>query len=110
MPAYEFEGMDGYIIPATSSTEFRIPPLVTRDYMQPESVVVFVEYQTRSANGVIGWIEERIKGIGIISNEKRLRFLLGTPIGDDASVAAIKTAFRDDDSFGKSSVCIEYSR
>jgi hypothetical protein len=114
MPAYEFEGMNGYIIPANSSTEFRIPPLVARDYMQPESVVVFIEYQTRSVNSVIGWLEERMKGLGIISNEKRKRFLVAenywTPIGGDASLDAIKSACRDDDNFGKSSVCIDYNR
>lgn len=112
MPAFEFEGMDGYIIPANSSTEFRIPPLVARTYMQPESVVVFVEYRTRSANSVIGWFEELAKGVGIVSSEKRLRFLVAenywTPIGDGASADAIKTACRDNDRFGKSSVCAEH--
>jgi hypothetical protein len=79
--------------------------------MQPESVIVFIEYQTRSANNLIGWFEDLVTSIGITSSKKRLRFLVAenywTPIGDAATVDAIDAACRDDDVFGNSSVCKE---
>jgi len=106
MPAYEFRGIDGYVVPANSSTEFRVPPLVARDYMQMESLIVFIEYQTRSANSVIRWLEKLVTVIGIASSKKRLRFLVAenywTPIGDEASVDAIDAACRYNDVFGNS--------
>lgn len=36
MPAYEFKGMDGFVISANSSTKFKLPPLSSRSYVTPE--------------------------------------------------------------------------
>lgn len=111
VPAYEFRDMDGYVISANSSTEFRIPPLVARDYMVPESVVVFLEYKTRSANSVMRWLEEFVEVIGIGGSKKRLRFLVTenywTPIVDTQSVDALQAACRDNDMLDKTSICRE---
>lgn len=58
MPAYEYTGMDGYVIPANSTTNFKLPPLSSRNYATPESVVIFIDYKTRSSNNFINKIRD----------------------------------------------------
>lgn len=48
MPAFEFNEMNGYVLNAKSEVKFRISPLVARSYMVPKSMVVYVEYSTKS--------------------------------------------------------------
>lgn len=113
MPAYEYKGMDGYVVPANSTTNFKLPPLSSRNYVTPESVVMFLEYKTSSSNSVINKLEKFVASTGFGGGNKKLKYLVSenywTPIGNDSVIDATKVACRDDDSFSKSSVCDKYN-
>lgn len=112
MPAYEYKGMDGYILPAKSDITFRIPPLVARDYMQPEYIVVFVQYKTRSRNKFMNMIETALSTLNFRNREKKVKYLVvknhWTPMSSDSPTTALKAACRDDDIFAKTSICEPY--
>lgn len=114
MPAYEYKEMDGYILQANSEVDFRIPPLVARNYMSPESMVVFAEFSTISNNKYFAKIESILAALNFREDEIRKKYLVAdnywTPIGDGKEVNAIKSACRDDDQFAKSSVCKRYNK
>ena len=113
MPAYQYTGMDGYIIPANSTTNFKLPPLSSRNYVTPESIVMFLDYKTSSSNKFINKLETFVAFTGLRSGNKKLKYLVSenywAPISNDSVVDAIKVACRDDDIFGKSSVCAKYN-
>lgn len=112
MPAYEYKGMDGFVVPANSTTNFKLPPLSSRNYVTPESVVMFLEYKTSSSNSFLKKMENIIEFIGLGGGNKKLKYLVSenywTPISNDSVIDATKVACRDDDMFSKSSVCDKY--
>jgi len=113
MPAYEYKGMDGYVVQANSTTNFKLPPLSSRNYVTPESVVMFIEYKTSSSNSVINKLEKFVAFTGLDGGNKKLKYLVSenywTPISNDSVIDATKIACRDDDSFSKASVCDKYN-
>ncbi|EIO5099422.1 hypothetical protein LQN35_004808 [Vibrio parahaemolyticus] len=113
MLAYEYKGMDGYVIPAKSTINFKLPPLSSRDYVTPESVVMYLDYKTSSSNSFINKLEKAIEFTGLGAGNKKLKYLVSenywTPISNESVIDATKEACRDDDSFGKSSVCDKYN-
>lgn len=112
MPAYEFKGMDGFVISANSSTKFKLPPLSSRSYVTPESVVMFLEYKTSSSNELVNKIERFMDFVGLGGGQKKLKYLVSenywAPISNESVVDATKLACRDDDMFSKSSICDSY--
>lgn len=112
MPAYEYSEMNGYILQAKSEVNFRIPPLVARRYMAPESIVVFAEYSTKSSNEYIAKFESFLTKLKLRDGKKRKKYLVAdnywTPIGNSNKVNALKSACRDDDLLAKSSICKLY--
>ncbi|WP_313620939.1 hypothetical protein [Pantoea septica] len=112
VPAYEYKEMNGYVLNAKSDINFRIPPLVARDYMVPEYVIVYVEYETTSKNVYLEKVESTLKDLHLIDLSQRKRYFVvdnyWTPIGDGNIINAIKTACRDDDIFAKSESCWSY--
>lgn len=109
MPAFEYKEMNGYVLKAKSEVNFRIPPLVARDYMIPESIVVYADYSTESKNRFMAGIENIFEFIKIRDVKKRKKYLVvdnyWTPLGRENEVDAIKNACRDDDIFAKSEIC-----
>lgn len=112
MPAYEYKEMDGYELGAKSAVNFRIPPLVARDYMVPEYIVVFAEYQTSPKNVYMKKIASLLNKLHLREAKQRQKYLIvdnyWTPIGTGNVVNAIQTACRDDDVFAKSESCRAY--
>lgn len=112
MPAYEYKDMDGFVVSANSSTKFKLPPLSSRSYVTPESVVMFLDYKTSSSNKFINRIEKIVEFLRLGGGNKRLKYLVSenywTPLSNDSVIDATKVACRDDDIFSKSSVCEKY--
>lgn len=109
MPAFEYREMNGYILPAKSEVKFRIPPLISRDYMTPESIVVYADYSTKSKNRFMAQIENIFTALKLRDTNKMKKYLVvenyWTPLGQNIDVNAIKNACRDDDQLAKSTIC-----
>lgn len=114
VPAYEYKGMNGYVIPAKSAVSFRVPPLVARSYIVPDSMVVFAKYKTRSSSKIISYFEDILSGFWVHAGDKKIRYLVAenywTPIGDESEANALESACRDDDQFAQSTVCKKYNK
>ncbi|MDH2395820.1 hypothetical protein QDQ39_08375 [Providencia rettgeri] len=114
IPAYEFTEMDGYILHAKSAKDFRIPPLSSRSYMTPESMVVYVEYSTKSNNMYLSQLEAFLSALNIKDGKKKEKYLITnnywTPISNNNEIDAIQIACRDDDIFSKSETCRAYTK
>lgn len=112
MPAYEFKEMDGYELGAKSEVNFRIPPLVARDYMVPEYIVVFAEYKTSPKNPSMKKIASFLTRLHLREPKQQQKYLIvdnyWTPISNGNVVNAIQTACRDDDVFAQSETCRAY--
>ncbi len=109
MPAFEYKEMDGYVLHAKSEVSFRVPPLVARDYMVPESIVVFADYSTKAENKYMAKIESILTVFNLRDAKKRKKYLVvenyWTPLDHGNEINAIKNACRDDDVFAKSAIC-----
>lgn len=109
MPAFEYKEMNGYVLHAKSEVSFRVPPLVARDYMVPESIVVFADYSTKAENKYIAKIESILTVFNLRDAKKRKKYLVvenyWTPLDNGNEINAIKNACRDDDVFAKSAIC-----
>jgi hypothetical protein len=109
MPAFEYKEMNGYVLQAKSEVNFRVPPLVSRDYMVPESIVVFADYSTKSNNRYMAKLESILAFLHLRDAKKSKKYLVvdnyWTPLGSGSEVNAIKNACRDDDLFAKSTIC-----
>lgn len=112
MPAYEYKEMNGYILDARSEVNFLVPPLVARDYAEPEYAVVFAEYKTKSNNKYMEKLESVLIKLNVRDGVKRQKYLIvnnfWTPISNDNLVDAIRIACRDDDLFARSDECRDY--
>lgn len=112
MPAYEFKELDDFVISANSTTKFKLPPLSSRSYVTPESVVMFLEYKTSSSNERVSKIEKFLDFVGLRNGHKKLKYLVSenywTRISNESVVDATKVACRNDDMFSKSSICDKY--
>lgn len=111
MPAFEFKEMNGYVLHAKSQVNFRVPPLVARDYMVPEAIVVFADYSTKSKNKYMAKIESTLTILNLRDAKKRKKYLVvenyWTPLDNGNEINAIKNACRDDDMLAKSTICKE---
>ena len=107
VPAFEFKGLNGVVIKAQSKMNFKVPPLSSRDYLSPESAVMFVDYETASENKIVGYLEGLLADIQPRSGKKRVRYLVSenywSVVNND--INAVKVACRDNDLFAKSSAC-----
>lgn len=109
MPAAEFKELDGRLLPATSSTKFRVPPLSSRSWMEPEATIVDVKYEVEPTNTVLAGIEFALNTIGLRTREKTIRYLVlsnyWTVTQSASPNEAIRIACRDDDSLAKHTIC-----
>lgn len=109
MPAYEFKGADNRIIKANSSISFKIPPLSARDYVVPESMVVYLKYQTRSANDALNKLENALKQVGLSNSEKKDKYFISEnywmEVDGSANIDAIQELCRDNDAYSSVNMC-----
>ncbi|MFJ0493061.1 hypothetical protein [Citrobacter werkmanii] len=112
MPAYEYKEMNGYVLAAKSDVNFFVPPLVARNYVEPEYVVVFAEYRTKSNNKYMAKLESALINLKLRDGVKRQKYLIvnnfWTPISNSNFIDAVKIACRDDDVFAKTEECKKY--
>ncbi len=111
VPAYEYKGLDGQVLSAKTDMTFRIPPLSSRSYMQPEALVLFAQYKTSSNNTVLNAFERLLNFFNIRNGDHKIKYLVvenyWTPMANSDKTTAIQVACRDDDQFAKSSICKE---
>jgi hypothetical protein len=109
VPAAEFKELDGQKISANSSTKFRVPPLSSRSWMEPEASIVDIRLETAPTHPALQAIEALLVATGIRSSERTVRYLvLGNywVISQSTSLKeAIRVACRDDESIAKISIC-----
>lgn len=109
VPAAEFKELDGQEIPAKSSAKFRVPPLSSRSWIEPEASIVDIHFETAPTHPVLQAIEALLSTPGIRSNERTVRYLvLGNywVLSQSTSLKeAIRVACRDDDSISMISIC-----
>jgi len=107
VPAFEFKGLNGVTVKAKSKMNFKIPSLSSREYLAPESAMMFVDYETASENKIVGYLEHLLADIQPRSGKKRVRYLVSenywSVVNND--INAVKVACRDNDLFAKSSAC-----
>lgn len=110
VPAAEFKELDGQRLPANSILKFRVPPLSSRPWMQPEATIVDVHLELESSNLALRGIERLLAAVGLRSPARSVRYLVVDnywTISSSTSLdEAIRVFCRDNDEMAKSSVCI----
>lgn len=109
VPAAEFNELDGQLLLANSTTKFRIPPLSSRPWMEPEATIVDIKYELEPKNIVLHGFEDLLNVVGLRSAGRSVRYLV---IGNYWTIShsksldeALRVACRDDDSLYKLGVC-----
>lgn len=109
VPAAEFKELDGRLLPANSTIKFRVPPLSSRSWMEPEATIVDVKYEITSSNIALAGIESALNAVGLHTREKSIRYLVvsnyWTVTQSTSPNEAIRIACRDDDSLAKHKIC-----
>lgn len=109
VPAAEFNELDGQILLASSTTKFRIPPLSSRPWMEPEATIVDIKYELVPNNRVLLEFEDLLNATGLRSAERSVRYLVvgnyWTLSHSESLGEALRVACRDDDSLFKLGVC-----
>lgn len=106
VPAAEFRELDGQKIGANSTLKFRVPPLSSRFWMEPEATIVDIKYEHEATNPVLSALEQ---AVNLRSTKKLIRYLVvnnyWTVSQSKGLDEALRVACRDDDSLSKSDVC-----
>lgn len=109
VPAAEFKELDGQKVVANSSLKFRIPPLSSRSWMQPEATVVDIRFELEPTNPTLAAVDSVLDLTGIRSRARTVRFLVienyWTVSNSTSLDEAIRVFCRDNDSMAKSSTC-----
>lgn len=110
VPAAEFKELDGQNLLANSSLKFRIPPLSSRSWMQPEATIVDVRFELESTNKTLAALDSLLNLTGIRSRTRTVRFLVienyWTVSNSTSLDEAIRVFCRDNDLMAKSSTCM----
>lgn len=110
VPAAEFKELDGQRLTANSSLSFRIPPLSSRSWAQPEATIVDMSFEHEPANAILAWLESLFEATGIRSNTRTVRYLVienyWTVSNSTSLSEAIRVFCRDNDSMAKASPCV----
>lgn len=110
VPAAEFKELDGQKLSANSSFKFRIPPLSSRTWAEPEAAIVDVHYELEPSNHVLLTIEKLLNAIGIHHRVQDIRYLVIDnywTISPSTSInEAIHIFCRDNESMARSSICM----
>lgn len=109
VPAAEFRELDGQKVSAHSSLKFRVPPLSSRSWMEPEAAIVDVRYEVVPSNPVLSTAEDLLGVIGIRPHIHRVRYLVIDNYWTRTSSASIDEAIRvfcrDNEAMEKSVIC-----
>ncbi len=109
VPASEFRELDGRLLPANSSINFRIPPLSSRSWMQPDAMIVQIAFQTTPKHDLLAYLNSALNVIGLHSKETTIRYLVvsnyWTVTQSSSTKEAIRIACRDNDSLAKLNIC-----
>lgn len=76
VPAYEFKGADGLLLRAKSEKKFRLPPLSSTAWVQPDAALIDFEYTTISQNALLRNIESLFSSIGLNNNVRQASFMV----------------------------------
>ena len=109
IPAVEFKELDGRSIPANTSSKFRMPPLSSQPWFEPEAIIVDFHYQIESTNAVLSTLDRLLTATGLRSTEHTARYLVignyWVPSQSTSIKEAIRIACRDDDSPAMHNTC-----
>ena len=109
VPAAEFRELDGQKIDANSTLKFRVPPLSSSFWMEPEATIVDIRYELEATNPVLSALELVLQAVNLRSTERSIRHLVvnnyWTISQSNGLDEALRVACRDDDSLSKSDVC-----
>lgn len=109
VPAAEFKELDGQILLSNSSLKFRLPPLSSRSWMQPEATIVDVQFELEPSNRVLAGLEVVFDRIGVRPLKRTIRYLVienyWAPSNSTSLTEAIRVFCRDNDAMAKSSTC-----
>ncbi|MDB6443271.1 hypothetical protein PII47_07755 [Pseudomonas sp. 21TX0197] len=108
IPAVEFHELDGASLPARGIRKFRMPPLSSRDYMQPVAAIFEIQYDVLPANKILSTLDKVLRMIGARNTLTKIRYLVvdnywyetrSQSLGE-----AVRIACRDNDSL-RSDLC-----
>ncbi|KXK43108.1 MAG: hypothetical protein JNIBNLAF_00590 [Nitrosomonas europaea] len=109
VPAAEFKELDGQRLPANSSSKFRIPPLSSNSWMEPEAAIVDIRYEIEPTNSLLLALELILNAVGVREAERSERYVVinnyWVASQSEPLREAIRIACRDEGSLAKSSVC-----
>jgi hypothetical protein len=109
IPAAEYREMNNQIIKANSSRRFKIPPLTSRNYLEPEYMAVSVNYEAMSNNFLLEWLDQTLAQFEYKNFENTINFVVSenywSEIDSHNDTSIKDTACRDDDMLGKSGMC-----
>jgi hypothetical protein len=110
VPAAEFKELDGQKLLANSSLKFRIPPLSSSSWVQPEATIVDIRFELEAINQNLATLDSFFDLTGVRSHPRTIRFLVIEnywTISNATSLnEAIRVFCRDNDSMANSSACI----
>lgn len=108
IPAVEFHELDGKDLPAHNVHKFRMPPLSSRDYMQPVAAIFEVQYDVIPTNRLLALVDVALRAVGLRNEKTKIRYLVVDnywyETRSESLKEAIRIACRDDDSL-RSSLC-----
>jgi hypothetical protein len=109
IPATEFEELDGMVLSAGSSTNFRIPPLLSQSFISPDYLLVDVVYKTRPTNSILALFERVMAISGLWNSEYKLRYLVAdnywTPVSTNKHIDVLKQACRENHNLRPRPIC-----
>lgn len=109
VPAAEFNELDGQTISAKSQIKFRLPPLSDRSWLEPEAVLVKIEYSSVPKNVALHIAEEILRAASLKQHSTTVDFLVlhnyWTPVKTGVLKDAISQACRENSSVAKFEVC-----
>ncbi|WP_148051322.1 hypothetical protein [Pseudomonas chlororaphis] len=108
IPAVEFHELDGKALQAHSTHKFRMPPLSSRDYMQPMAAIIEIQYDVLPSNTVLAGLDKILRVIGLRNASTKIRYLVVDnywhETRSESLGEAIRIACRDSDSL-RSDLC-----
>ena len=85
VPAAEFRELDGQKIDANSTLKFRVPPLSSSFWMEPEATIVDIRYELEATNPVLSALELVLQAVNLRSTERSIRYLVVSTTGRSRS-------------------------
>ena len=111
VPAAEFEELDGQKLDANSSIKFRIPPLSSQPWMEPNATIVDVRYQLESENILLLGLERTLAIFSFRPREYSMRYLVidnyWTSSRSESLDEAIRVYCRENSEAATTNICNE---